>query len=82
MTLVGSILLPGTGIFFLSFFSSISFLAFLTLRVYPGVCTSVERVLRIYLVGLLTIDFDHKHSSGRDLAYGNTAYFRFRGPIA
>ena len=28
---------------------------------------SVGRVLRVYLVGLLTIDFDHKHSSGRML---------------
>ena len=28
----------------------------------------------VYLVGLLTIDFDHKHSSGRN--------FRFRGSIA
>ena len=56
--------------FFLPFFSSTSFLAFLTLtalRVYPGVCASVGRVLRVYLAGLLTIDFDHKNSSGRIL---------------
>ena len=61
---MGSIPLPGTGIFFLPFFSSTSFLAFLTLSIYPGVYASVERVLRVYLAGLLTIDFDHKHSSG------------------
>ena len=64
---LGSIPLPEIGSFFLSFFSSTSFLASLTLtalRVYPGVCTYVGRVLRIYLAGLLTIDFDHKHSSG------------------
>ena len=67
---VGSIPLPRTGIFFLPFFSSTSFLAFLTLTalcVYPGVCASVGRVLRIYLAGLLTTDFDHKYSSGRIL---------------
>ena len=64
---VGSIPLPGTGSFFVPFFSSTSFLAFLTLHVYPGVCESVERVLRVYLAGLLTIDFDHKHSSGHIL---------------
>ena len=51
---VGSIPLPGTGSFFSPFFSSTSFLAFLTL-------TSAARLLCIYLVGLLTIDFDHKH---------------------
>ena len=61
---VGSIPLPETGSFFLLFFSSTSFLAFLTPRVYPGVCASVGRALRVYLVGLLTTDFDHKHSSG------------------
>ena len=59
--------LPGTGSFFLPFFSSTSFLPFLTLHVYPGVCASVGRVLRVYLAGLLTIDFDHKHSIGRIL---------------
>ena len=53
--------------FFLPFFSSTSFLPFLTLHVYPVVCVSVGRVLCVYLVGLLTIDFDHKHSSGRIL---------------
>ena len=42
---VGSNPLPGTVIFFLPFFSSTSFL---TPRVYPGVCASVERVLRVY----------------------------------
>ena len=61
---VGSNPLPGTGSFFLPFFSCTSFLPFLTLRVYPGVCASVGRVLRVHLAGLLTIDFDHKHSSG------------------
>ena len=60
----GSNLLPGTGKKFLHFFSSTSFFPFLTLRVYPGGCASVGRVLRVYLEGLLTIDFDHKHSSG------------------
>ena len=49
------------------FSSSTSFLAILTLRVYPGVCASVGRVLRVYLAGLLTTDFDHKHSSGYTL---------------
>ena len=58
---------PGTGSFFLPLFSSTSFLPFLTLRVYPVVCASVGRVLRVYLAGLLTIDLDHKHSSGRIL---------------
>ena len=29
----------------------------------------MERVLRIYLVGILTIDFDPKHSSGRVLGF-------------
>ena len=60
--MVGSIPLPGTGSFFLPFFSSTSFLAFLTLtalRFYPGVCVSVGRVLSVYLAGLLTIDFDY-----------------------
>ena len=71
---VGSIPLGGGGggdwkFFFLPFFSSTSFLAFFTLRVYPGICASVERVLRVYLAGLLTIDFDHKHSSGRILGF-------------
>ena len=60
----GSNPLPGTGTKFLPFFSSTSFFPFLTLRVYPGVCASVGRVLRVYLAGLLTIDFDRKHSSG------------------
>ena len=69
---VGSIPLPQTVSFFLPFFTSTSFLAFLTLTVlciYPGVCASVGRVvlLRVYLVGRLTIDFDHKHSIGRIL---------------
>ena len=50
---VGSIPLPGTGSFFLPFFSFTSFLAFLTLCVYPGICSSVERVLRVYLAGFL-----------------------------
>ena len=77
---VGSIPIRGLEVFFLPFFCSISFLAFLTLRIYPGVCASVERVQRIYLAGL--IDFDYKHSSGRNLAYGSTANFLFRGPIA
>ena len=48
-----------------NFFSSFLFLHFfpslLTLRVYPGVCVSVGRVLHVYLAGFLTIDFDHKH---------------------
>ena len=35
-----------------------------------------------YLAGLLTIDFDHKHSIGRILPYGSTANFLFLGPIA
>ena len=49
---VGSIPLPRTASFFLPFFSSTSFLTFLTLRIYPGVCASVGRVLRVYLAGL------------------------------
>ena len=70
--------------FFSSFlFLHFSFLAFLTLtvlRVYSGECASVGRVLRVYRAGLLSIDFDQKHSSGRIL--GLTANFQFRGPIA
>ena len=56
---VVSIPLPGTGSFFLTFFSYTSFLNFFTLtalRIYPGACASEGMVLRIYLVGLLTID--------------------------
>ena len=67
VTVVGSIPLPGTASFFLPFFSSISFFASLTptvLCVYPGVFSSVGRVLRVCLAGLLTIDFDHNHSCG------------------
>ena len=30
-------------------------------------CASVGRVQSVYLAGLLTIDFDHKHSIGRIL---------------
>ena len=70
--------LPATGSFFLPFFSSTSFLAFRTLtalRVYPGVCASVGSVQRVYLAGLLTIDFDNKHSCGRILGYGSRANF-------
>ena len=63
----GSNPLPGTGKKCLPLFSSTSFFPFLTLCVYPGVCASVGRVLRVYLAGLLTIDFDRKHSSGRIL---------------
>ena len=40
-------------------------------RPWRGSCASMERVLervlRVYLAGLLTIDFDHTHSSGRIL---------------
>ena len=61
---VGSIPPSGTGSFILPFFSSFAFLTLTVLSVYPGVCTSVGRVLRVYLAGLLTIDFDHKNSSG------------------
>ena len=35
-----------------------------------------------FLAGLLTTDFDHKHSSGVYLANGSTSNFRFRGSIA
>ena len=49
---VGSNPLPGSGSFFSSFLSSTSFLPFLTLRVYPGVCASVGKVLCVYLAGL------------------------------
>ena len=48
-------------------FSILAFLTLTALRVYPGVCASVGRVLRVVLAGLLTIDFDHKQSSGRIL---------------
>ena len=81
---VGSNRLPGTGNFFLPFFSSTSFLPFLTMRVCPGVCAFAQvyvrlwagscpqthvyltrvYLTRVYLAGLLTIDFNHKHSSG------------------
>ena len=61
---VGSIPPSGTGRFFLPFFSSFAFLTLTALSIYPGVCASVGRVLRVYQAGLLTIDFDHKHSSG------------------
>ena len=64
---VGSIPSSGTGSFFLPFFSSFAFLTLTALSIYPGVCASMGRVLRVYLAGLLTIDFDHKHSSGRTL---------------
>ena len=68
MRVVGSNPLPGTG----SFFSSFLFLHFFpsfpyTARLPRCVCASVGRVLRVYLAGLLTTDFDHKHSSGRIL---------------
>ena len=65
---VGSIPPSGTGtFFFFLFFSSFAFLTLTALSIYPGVCASVGRVLHVYLAGLLTIDFDHKHSSGRIL---------------
>ena len=66
---VGSIPPSGTGscCFFLPFSSSFAFLTLTALSIYPGVCASVGRVLRVYLAGLLTIDFDHKHSNGRIL---------------
>ena len=65
---VGSNPLPGTG----SIFSSFLFLHFFpsfpyTARLPRRVCASVGRVLRVYLAGLLTIDFDHKHSIGHIL---------------
>ena len=75
----GSNPLPGTGKKFLPFISSTSFFPFLTLRIYPGVCASVGRVLRVYLAGLLTTEFDRVVVY---LAYGSTANFRFQGPIA
>ena len=64
---------PGTG----SFFSSFLFLHFFPSFPYTAllprcVCASVGRVLRVYLAGLLTIDFDHKHSSGRILDCNGT----------
>ena len=40
------------------------------------------RVLRVYLAGLLTIDFDINIPVVVSLAYGSTANFLFRGPIA
>ena len=64
---MGSIHPSGTGRFFLPFFSSFAFLTLTTLSIYLGVCASVGRVLSVYLADLLTIDFDHKHSSGRIL---------------
>ena len=64
---VGSNPLPGTGSFFSSFLFLHFFPSFLTLRVYPGVCASVGRDLRVYLAGLLAIDFDYKHSIGHIL---------------
>ena len=62
---VGSIPLPGTGFSFV--FLHFYFPAFLTLCVYLGVCVSVAYIQHIYLAGLLTMDFDHKHSSGHIL---------------
>ena len=64
---VGSIPPSGTGSFFLPFFSSFAFLTLTVLSIYTGVCASVGRVLCVYLAGLLTIHFDHKHSSGHIL---------------
>ena len=69
---VGSNPLPGTGSFFF-FLSFPPLLSFLSLhcaftQVYAGLWAgSVGRVLRVYLAGLLTIDFDHKHSIGHIL---------------
>ena len=62
---VNSIPSLGLEFFFLSF---PPLLSLLSLHVYPGVCASVGRVLCVYLAGFLTIDFDHKHSSGCILA--------------
>ena len=44
-----------------------SFLTLTALRVYSGEFASVGKVLRVYRAGLVTIDFDQKHSSGRIL---------------
>ena len=65
VTVVGSNPLTGTG----NIFSSFLFLHFFpsfpyTARLPWCVCASVGRVLRVYLAGLVTIDFDHKHSGG------------------
>ena len=68
MRVVGSIPYLGLEVvFFLPFFSSFVFLTLTALSIYTGVCASVGRILRVYLAGLLTTDFDHKHSSGRIL---------------
>ena len=63
---MGSILLSGTVNFFLSFppllfpcFPYTDCAAHL-----PRCMRIVGRVLRVYPAGLLTIDFDHKYSSG------------------
>ena len=64
---VGSIPPSGTGSFFLPFFSSFAFLTLTVLSIYTGVYASVGRVLCVYLAGLLTIHFDHTHSSGHIL---------------
>ena len=73
--------LPGTGKKFLPFFSSTSFFPFLTLCVYPGVCASVGRVLRVYLAGFLTKTLTNIPVVVY-LAYGSTVNFLFQGPIA
>ena len=85
MRVVGSNPLPGTGSFFLPYFSSTSFLPFLTLRcpftqvyvrLWAGSCAFIWRGLHLTLTSTINIPVVVY------LAYGSTANFQFRGLIA
>ena len=73
---VGSNPLPRTGSFFLPFFSSTSFLPFqVYAHLWAGSCAFIWQA---FLPETSTINIPVVVN----LAYGSTANFRFRGPIA